>query len=468
MTDKNTGLPVAGATVEIQCSNHLTATTDSNGVYTYIYGIAPNIFYSVEAYAPFYAYNKISAPPGGIPVPDGSTYTQNVEIRPGGSASGRITDVFTGNPILAPYAGGGVKVTVDEIIYLVGTNVNANGEYDSMSNEDKHKYGPGISGYAANCSGLYVITEDVQTGLTILPGQNNVFDFAVKAFGVVALTIKDSITNLIIPNCTVQFSTTDVEDNPIVLTEPDGFSGQQIPKVRQGNHTLIITASGYSDTAVISTVSQQNNPFTLLLTTSPVAPAIPTITPNGGTFSDSVTVTISNVDSGCVAYYTTDGTNPTTDSPMYTEPFELSTSATVVTAVYDATNYLWSEFVSASFVVYKAPLLLTEELKSANPLIKFIVSKVENVPYFGPKLHCRVESFADEAMTILLDDRLSNIVGSAHPSFEYSFNNDTWFDVAPTGIDPTQYSNFDMYIRARVFVGPRQQAYVRCSVGIDS
>jgi len=113
------------------------------------------------------------------------------------------------------------------------------------------------------------------------------------------------------------------------------------------------------------------------------------------------------------------------------------------------------------------PQLLTTEIRSANPLIKFLIIKVTNVPYTGPKLHYRVEVFADQEMTIVLDDRTSNVVDSSHPSFEYSFDNISWHDVAPTGIDPTQYGNFDMYIRARVHVGPRQQAYIRCSVGID-
>jgi len=118
-------------------------------------------------------------------------------------------------------------------------------------------------------------------------------------------------------------------------------------------------------------------------------------------------------------------------------------------------------------IVLTSPVLLTDKIYSANPLVTFKINKQENIPYLGPKLHCRIETFADAAMTQLLDDRTSNIVDSSHPSFEYSFNGATWFDVAPTGIDPTQYGNFDMYVRARVFVGPRQQAYVRCSIGID-
>ena len=124
--------------------------------------------------------------------------------------------------------------------------------------------------------------------------------------------------------------------------------------------------------------------------------------------------------------------------------------------------------IFAPDIALTSPVLLVTDIRSANPTIKFKINKQENIPYLGPKLHCRVEAFADEAMTVLLDDRISNIVDSAHPVFEYSFNDAMWFDVAPTGIDPTQYGNFDMYVRAIAYVGPRQQAYIRCSIGIDS
>ena len=117
-------------------------------------------------------------------------------------------------------------------------------------------------------------------------------------------------------------------------------------------------------------------------------------------------------------------------------------------------------------LVLTAPTLLTNKIKSANPLIKMLFPKIAGF-IGGPLLHFRVEAFADEAMTTLLDDRTSDVVDSDHPAFEYSFNDATWFDVAPTGINPTQYGNFDMYVRARVHVGPRQQVYIRCGVGID-
>ena len=57
--------------------------------------------------------------------------------------------------------------------------------------------------------------------------------------------------------------------------------------------------------------------------------ATPVISPNGGTFSGSRTVTITCDTSGAVIYYTTNGDDPTANSKKYTEPFTISSSLTV-------------------------------------------------------------------------------------------------------------------------------------------
>lgn len=57
--------------------------------------------------------------------------------------------------------------------------------------------------------------------------------------------------------------------------------------------------------------------------------ATPVISPNGGTFSGSRTVSITCDTSGAVIYYTTNGDDPTANSKKYTEPFTISSSLTV-------------------------------------------------------------------------------------------------------------------------------------------
>ena len=90
----------------------------------------------------------------------------------------------------------------------------------------------------------------------------------------------------------------------------------------------------------------------------PGTPALapPTITPNGGTYANSVNVTLQSTNSNATLYYTLDGSLPTTNSFFYSTPFTLTNDATVMANAFE-TNFNNSVAASAMFLVQ--PLYFT-------------------------------------------------------------------------------------------------------------
>ncbi len=82
----------------------------------------------------------------------------------------------------------------------------------------------------------------------------------------------------------------------------------------------------------------------------PATVATPVINPNGGTFVGSVSVTVTTSTSGASIRYTTNGTNPTTASTLYTSPLTITTSVTIRAAAFKA-GLNDSAVASASFVI---------------------------------------------------------------------------------------------------------------------
>ncbi|MGC9943218.1 MAG: chitobiase/beta-hexosaminidase C-terminal domain-containing protein [Verrucomicrobiota bacterium] len=78
--------------------------------------------------------------------------------------------------------------------------------------------------------------------------------------------------------------------------------------------------------------------------------APPSINPAGGTFGGSVNITLSPPDDAAILYYTLNGTEPTTNSLLYTGPFTLTNSATVQAGAFE-TGFLNSAAAMASFTI---------------------------------------------------------------------------------------------------------------------
>jgi len=76
--------------------------------------------------------------------------------------------------------------------------------------------------------------------------------------------------------------------------------------------------------------------------------ATPVLTPGTESFSNTVSVSITDSTVGAAIYYTTDGTTPTAASTLYTAPITL-TSTTTINAVASASGYLVSSMASATY-----------------------------------------------------------------------------------------------------------------------
>src|SRR5947199_1201589 len=106
-----------------------------------------------------------------------------------------------------------------------------------------------------------------------------------------------------------------------------------------GNCPVTVTAVGGGVTRTTA--------FTLGVTV-PLTVATPTITPNSGSFTTSVSVTVQTATSGASIYYTTDGSSPTQSSTLYAGAMTLTSSAVVKAKAFKS-GYTASAEASASF-----------------------------------------------------------------------------------------------------------------------
>lgn len=106
-----------------------------------------------------------------------------------------------------------------------------------------------------------------------------------------------------------------------------------------GNYPITVTSAGGG--------VKRSTIFTLSVTFA-LTVATPTITPNGGTFSSSVSVSMQSTTAGSSTYYTTDGSAPTQSSTLYTGAMTLTSSATVKAAAFKS-GYNPSAVASAAF-----------------------------------------------------------------------------------------------------------------------
>src|SRR6266581_6749072 len=95
------------------------------------------------------------------------------------------------------------------------------------------------------------------------------------------------------------------------------------------------------------------------------AVATPTFSPGGGTYTGSVTVTISDATSGATIHYTTDGSTPTTSSPVYGGALTF-TQTTTLKAMAAASGMTDSAVASATYTIQQLPTLTSLTLNPSS------------------------------------------------------------------------------------------------------
>ena len=140
----------------------------------------------------------------------------------------------------------------------------------------------------------------------------------------------DSITLTIRPNEGYQLGT---------LTVTATEAGNSSVPVSGSDNTRTFTMPA-SDVTIAATFTAEG---------TPAAPAAPTFSPAGGTYSTAQSVTISCGTEGATIYYTTDGSDPTASSTQYTGAITISSSTTLkAIAVKDGVS---SAVASATYTI---------------------------------------------------------------------------------------------------------------------
>jgi mono/diheme cytochrome c family protein len=106
--------------------------------------------------------------------------------------------------------------------------------------------------------------------------------------------------------------------------------------------------------------------------------APPTITPNGGTFSQSISVTIQPPDGGARVYYTLNGTLPTTNSLLYSTPLLLTNNTAIAASAFEAS---FDNSIAANSLFFFQPLYFTSSGFASNNVFQMGFSGVVGSNY---------------------------------------------------------------------------------------
>ena len=117
-----------------------------------------------------------------------------------------------------------------------------------------------------------------------------------------------------------------------------------------------VTATSTVKAIAVKANWQTSDVATLDVTITAPTVVTPVFTPGTGTYADSVTFTIATTTEGAAIRYTTDGSEPTATSTLYSAPITLTTTTTVKAKAFKDT-WLDSETATAVYTVVYDPVL---------------------------------------------------------------------------------------------------------------
>lgn len=137
-----------------------------------------------------------------------------------------------------------------------------------------------------------------------------------------------------------------------------------------GNDTSNADADYFNIVYVPLTVEEiTGGAFSAPATGEPEAPAVAVETPAfsivGGEVEEGTTVTISCATEGATIYYTTDGTEPTTSSAVYSGAITVNSAMTIKAMAAKEGNYTDSEVASATFTIKAREVVATPVISPA-------------------------------------------------------------------------------------------------------
>jgi hypothetical protein len=282
------------------------------------------------------------------------------------SLNGADADVASGGVLLLPDQSSGghtrllIQVGKEGKIYLV--------DRDSMG------------GYSTSTDNVVQEISGQTGGLWSMPAywNNHVYFWgsqnSLKAFSLTAGTLSSTPTSTSsissgFPGATTSVSSNGTTNGIVWAVQTDSYGSSSNAVLRAFDATNVATelydsaqnstrdAAGQAVKFVVPTVINGKvyvgalgkvDVYGLLGATQQVA--TPTITPGGESFTGTISVTLADSTPGATIYYTTDGSNPTTLSTVYSGPIAVNTTETI-SAVASATGLLTSAVAQQTYTL---------------------------------------------------------------------------------------------------------------------